>query len=265
MHRRFLYGSNIHANNIRIHYLRYGGKGTPLVLVPGITSPAITSGFVAERFAEKFDVYVVDVRGRGLSETGPGLDYGVATYATDIAGFIKVLQLEPVILLGHSMGARIAARVAAERRVVISQLVLADPPVTGPGRRPYNIPLDWFLSSIRLAQQGHGMEAFRDQTPHWAEEHIRLRAEWLHTCDLTAVSASYDNMHREDLHADLASISQPTLFLSAEKGAILEDELQEVRKIAPAFTSVRLSGIGHMMPFEDLDLFAGAVLDYLAE
>lgn len=58
----FLYGAHVHANDIRQHYLRYGGHGPALILVPGITSPAITWGFVAERLGEKYDVYVLDVR-----------------------------------------------------------------------------------------------------------------------------------------------------------------------------------------------------------
>ncbi len=34
----YLYGANIQANGIRQHYLRYGGQGLPIILVPGITS-----------------------------------------------------------------------------------------------------------------------------------------------------------------------------------------------------------------------------------
>ena len=67
---QFLYGSNVAANQVRLHYLRYGGKGHALVLIPGITSPAITWGFVAEKLAQFFDVYVLDIRGRGLSSSG---------------------------------------------------------------------------------------------------------------------------------------------------------------------------------------------------
>lgn len=67
---RFLYGANVQANGIRQHYLRYGGQGPALILIPGITSPAITWGFVAERLGEKYDTYVLDVRGRGLSSSG---------------------------------------------------------------------------------------------------------------------------------------------------------------------------------------------------
>ncbi|MGK9617144.1 alpha/beta hydrolase, partial [Salmonella enterica subsp. enterica] len=79
----FLYGGNVQANGIRQHYLRYGGKGPALILIPGITSPAITWGFVAQRLGAQFDTYVLDVRGRGLSSTGPELDYSADTCAED--------------------------------------------------------------------------------------------------------------------------------------------------------------------------------------
>src|SRR5690606_36313506 len=68
----YLYGANVHANGIRQHYLRYGGaEGERAgldadIIIPGITSPAITWGFVGERFGQHFDTYVLDDRGRGL-------------------------------------------------------------------------------------------------------------------------------------------------------------------------------------------------------
>lgn len=62
---RLLYGAHVHANGIRQHYLRYGGKWSPLVLVPGITSPAITWGFVGECLAATHDVYILMCAGAG--------------------------------------------------------------------------------------------------------------------------------------------------------------------------------------------------------
>ncbi|WP_423056696.1 alpha/beta fold hydrolase, partial [Achromobacter xylosoxidans] len=83
----FLYGANVHANGIRQHYLRYGGadgaraERDALILIPGITSPAVTWGFVAERLGQRYDTYVLDVRGRGLSSADPGLDYSLDAQA----------------------------------------------------------------------------------------------------------------------------------------------------------------------------------------
>ena len=89
---QFLYGSNVAINQVRLHYLRYGGRGHALVLIPGITSPAITWGFVAEKLAQFFDVYVLDIRGRGLSSSGEHLQYDTDTCAQDILDFVLVYQ-----------------------------------------------------------------------------------------------------------------------------------------------------------------------------
>lgn len=146
-------GYNVHANGIRHHLIRYGGKGPMMIVVPGITSPAITWGFVAERLAEDYDVHVLDVRGRGLSEAG-ALDYALDAMAADIVALARELSDAPVAVLGHSMGARIAIRAARKAGDAFSSLFLVDPPVSGPGRRAYPSPWDWYEDSIRLAQHG---------------------------------------------------------------------------------------------------------------
>ena len=132
-----MFGGHVVANNIRLHYLRYGGKGQPLILIPGITSPAITWGFVAEKLASYFDVYVLDVRGRGLSSSGDHLQYDTDTCAQDILAFVKQLDLKDYVLVGHSMGARFAIRCAALKPEGLKKIVLIDPPVSGPNRRAY--------------------------------------------------------------------------------------------------------------------------------
>src|SRR5690606_12371010 len=132
----FVEGGNVSANGIRQHYLRYGGKGPQLLLVPGITSPAITWEFVAERLAQHFDTYVLDVRGRGLSSTGPELDYSTDTCADDIIAFAEAVGLTDFHLVGHSMGARYSLRAHTRHPdAPIKDLILIDPPVSGPGRR----------------------------------------------------------------------------------------------------------------------------------
>ena len=141
----FLYGANIHANGIRQHYLRYGGQGQPLVLVPGITSPAPTWSFVAERLGAHYDVYLMDVRGRGLSESHDDLDYGRDACAADVGAFIEAMGLTDVVYLGHSMGARIGFLVGHRFSQGISSLILVDPPMAGPGRPPYPASLDWYI------------------------------------------------------------------------------------------------------------------------
>src|SRR5262245_35167136 len=131
MQSTFLGGAHVHANGIRQHYFHYGGAGPELILIPGITSPGATWAFVAEELGRSHDVYVLDVRGRGLSEAGPNLDYGIDACADDIAAGADSLGLKAPIALGHSMGARHVIRAVA-RGASFQRVLLIDPPVSGP-------------------------------------------------------------------------------------------------------------------------------------
>jgi N-formylmaleamate deformylase len=263
----FLYGGNVHANGIRQHYLRYGGKGTPLLLIPGITSPAITWGFVAERLAGQFDVYVLDARGRGLSSTGPDLDYGTDACADDIVAFAAALNLTEYHLLGHSMGARFIMRAATRHpHAGIKRLVLVDPPVSGPGRREYPGKMPWYVDSIRQSLHGMNAEDMLAFCPTWTEEQRALRAEWLHTCYEPAILKAYEDFHELDIHQDFAKLPAPALLMVAGKGGVIQAEDEaEIKGLQPAIRLARVENAGHMIPWDDFDGFFVALGDFLQQ
>jgi N-formylmaleamate deformylase len=260
-----VHGGHVHANGIRQHYLRFGGRGQPLVLIPGITSPAISWAFVAEELARRFDVYVLDVRGRGLSEAGAGLDYSLNACADDVIAFAAALKLSMPLALGHSMGARHLVR-AMRRGGQFERIVLADPPVSGPGRRPYPTPLNWYIDSMELARRGADMAALRPFTPTWTDAEIALRAEWLHTCEDRAIRASFASFHEDDIHEDLKHLRCRTLLLAAGRGnVILEKDISEIRKLLPTIAVQRIEAAGHMIPWDDLRSFLQAVGAFLTD
>lgn len=261
----YRYGAHIRANGIRQHYLRYGGKGDPLIVIPGITSPAITWGFVGERLGRRYDTYILDTRGRGLSEVPADADYSLDAYAKDASGLADALGISRYRLLGHSMGARAAARMGRVYGDRLVRAVLADPPLSGPGRRPYVRDLEFYLKSIHEARAGLAdAEKVRSIYPRWTEDQLRTRAEWLHTCDDVAIEKSLRGINEENIHADLAAIRVPTLLLAAGKGGVIIDsDIAELRAVAPGIQVRRLDRCGHMMPFDDLQLFVEAVETFL--
>jgi N-formylmaleamate deformylase len=261
----FIGGANIHANGIRQHYLRYGGKGPPLLLVPGITSPAITWGFVAEELSAQNDVYLLDVRGRGLSEAGNHLDYGLDACAQDVVAFAEALALDQVVLMGHSMGARHGLRACTINPRRFAGVILVDPPMSGPGRRAYPANLAWYVDSMALARHGADVETLRRFTPTWTDEQIGLRAEWLHSCDQAAILSSFASFHEDDIHCDLARLALPTLLVTAERGDVVRDEdVAECRSLHPALQSVRVADAGHMIPWDNLGGFLNAIRPFLS-
>ncbi|SPA39827.1 putative hydrolase [Cupriavidus taiwanensis] len=266
----FLYGANVHANGIRQHYLRYGGQAgaraqrDAVIIVPGITSPAVTWGFVGERFGQQFDTYVLDVRGRGLSQAGPELDYSLDAQAADVVAFAAALGLRRYAVVGHSMGARIGIRAARAKPAGLTRLVLVDPPVSGPGRRAYPSQLPWYIDSIRLAQQGIDAEGMRRFCPTWTEDQLRLRAQWLHTCDERAILASFNGFHEDDIHADLPRLAVPALLMTAGRGDVIRaEDVQEMRTLLPALLVAHVANAGHMIPWDDEAGFYRAFGDFL--
>ncbi|BET10499.1 alpha/beta hydrolase [Pandoraea sputorum] len=254
----FLYGGNVHANGIRQHYLRYGGNDgervgrDPVIVVPGITSPAITWGFVGETFGRTFDTYVLDVRGRGLSSASDALDYGLDAQAADLIAFAAALGLKRYSVVGHSMGGRIGIRAAAARPEGLARLVAVDPPVSGPGRRAYPSKLPWYVDSMALARQGMDAQAMREFCPTWTEAQLQLRAEWLHTCDERAIRESFDGFHTDDIHVNLWSLAIPVLLITAERGDVVHDaDVEEVQGLVPHVEHVRVPDAGHMIPWDN--------------
>jgi N-formylmaleamate deformylase len=266
----FMYGGNVHANGIRQHYLRYGraeagqeNRGA-IIIVPGITSPAVTWGFVGQRFGLHHDTYILDVRGRGLSEASDDLDYSVDAQGADVLAFAKVLGLKRFAIVGHSMGGRIAVRAARMRPEGLARLVLIDPPVSGPGRRPYPSKLPWYLDSMRMARQGMDKEGMRAFCPTWTDEQLHLRSEWLHTCNERAVVTSFEEFHTGDFHDDLPQVAVPTMLMVAGRGDVIRPEdIEEIQKLLPSVEVSHVPDAGHMIPWDDEEGFYSAFGSFL--
>ncbi|MDM0021869.1 alpha/beta fold hydrolase [Variovorax saccharolyticus] len=264
-----VHSGHVHANGIRQHFLRYRARSASevlpsVVLLPGITSPAVTWGFVAERLGSVFDVFVLDIRGRGLSESGDGLDYSLDAQAADVLAFTESIGIDRYSIVGHSMGARIAARAGRTRPAKLDRLVLVDPPVSGPGRRPYPMQLSWYLQSIERAARGMSADEMREYCPTWSEDHLSLRAEWLHTCDPRAITESFNGFANDDFHGDLPHIEVPTLLVTAARGDVVRDvDVAEIREAVPDLIHRSVHGAGHMIPWDDEAGFHVALGDFL--
>jgi len=265
-----LYGANVHANGIRQHYLRYGpednvpGTTEAVIILPGITSPAATWGFVGERFGKHFDTYILDIRGRGLSSAEDDLDYSVTAQAEDAIEFAKALGLSEYSIVGHSMGALIGARAAAAEPEGLTRLVMVDPPVSGPGRRAYPSKLPWYVDSIALAKKGCSAEQMREFCPTWTLEQLRLRAQWLHTCNEKAVIRSFNDFHDDDSHQDFAKVKVPTLLMMAERGDVIRPEdRDEIATLIKDLSVTTVNNAGHMIPWDNEEGFYKAFGDFL--
>jgi N-formylmaleamate deformylase len=163
-------------------------------------------------------------------------------------------------VLGHSAGGRIAAVFGSSYPETRGPLVIADPPLSGPGRSPYPTTLEEFQSSIRHARDGAGLDDLRELYPTLTNDELVLRAAWLATCDEGAVAETYRGFHEEDFFAYWAVLGPPALFLwGGRSPAVDAAAVAEVAAANPAAEVVCLADAGHMLPWDDLEGFAAAV------
>ena len=143
-------------------------------------------------------------------------------------------------------------------------LILADPPLSGPGRAPYPTSLDEFLEQIRLGRTQPTADDLRPFFPSMADDHLALRAAWLSTCDETAVAETYRGFHEEDFFDFWPLLQPPVLFLwGGASPVVTEESAIEVAAANPGAEVVCLADAGHMLPWDDLPGFLGAVREFL--
>jgi len=113
-----------------VHYLDFGGEGTPLVMVHGLGGNALNWMDVGPSLASRHRAVALDLAGFGQT---PLFNRSAALGANEelVYGFIAKLFDEPVVLMGNSMGGHISILVAADHPELVSRLVLVDPAVPG--------------------------------------------------------------------------------------------------------------------------------------
>ncbi|WP_158171112.1 alpha/beta fold hydrolase [Rhodococcus sp. JT-3] len=233
-------------SSLALHVLDYGGSGRPVLVLPGITSPAITMDFVARRLTDLVRPIIVDIRGRGLSDSADS--YTLADYAEDVEAIVTDLDLDDVTIMGHSMGARIAAFTAARKNVSVASLILVDPPMSGPDRGPYPTTLAVFLKQLGQAQRGTTVAEVAQSWPRWQEAEQRLRAHWLSSCDGYAISATHHGFETEDFFDTWPKlIGDVVLVHGAESPVVSAADLADAERTNPGAKIVSIPDAGHMV------------------
>ena len=200
-----------------------------MVLLHALGEQASDWDELVPAFAERYRVVAVDLRGHGSSDW-PG-DYSSEVVRDDVVGLLDALELDDVVLVGHSLGGLVGYLVAAARPRLVRRLVVEDavPPYPRPRPVPERpagpLPFDWAV-----------VPAFR------AEGDDPELRQW----------------------PGLADISAPTLLVGGgAESPVPADRLAEVAQRIPDCTLVTIPA-GHFVHRARPDEFAAVVLGWLA-
>jgi non-heme chloroperoxidase len=111
------------ANGVRLEIAEKGPReGTPLIMLHGITDSRRSFEPIWDYLPDDWHAIAVSQRGHGASDTRP-THYTTTEFADDIALLAELLDLPPMVVVGHSMGTSIALQLAGDRPDLVRALV----------------------------------------------------------------------------------------------------------------------------------------------
>jgi len=113
-------------NAVDLAYIDEGAGDTTLLFIHGLGHSLLGWARNIDTLKQHFRCIALDLPGNGLSSTG-NYPYSMHFFSEILQQFIEALQLEKVILVGHSMGGQIAMTYALSHQQHLKGLVLCAP------------------------------------------------------------------------------------------------------------------------------------------
>lgn len=222
------------------------GEGEPVVMIHGLGGSSRCWAWSVEALASRHRVYLIDLPGFGVLRR-LHRQFALSTASAWLAEWMRAAGVAHAHLVGHSMGAFIAARLAAERPNSVDRLILVSAAGVPIGRS--------VLGCLR-----HLKADWRHRTPGaWR----LLLLDALLTRP-TMVWRTARELLGEDIRTTLREIRAPTLVLWGADDALLPADCAEVfrREISGA-RRLLLFQAGHLPMLARPEEFNLALLTFL--
>jgi pimeloyl-ACP methyl ester carboxylesterase len=108
-----------------IHHVVTGEGGPPVVFVHGFACAHTDWNAQVAHLRGRHQTIAVDLRGHGASP-GTAEECSIERYGADVAEVMRALRLPPAVLVGHSMGCRVAIEAALQAPRQTAGLILVD-------------------------------------------------------------------------------------------------------------------------------------------
>ncbi len=257
----------------KIHYYRTGGTKPPFVLLHGFADDGLCWTRTAEALENDYDVIMPDARGHGLSSDFPPHKFTLKEMAIDLIKLFQKLGLKAPIVLGHSMGARVAAYVAAAAPPLVGKLILIDPEWSD---ELFNATKEDRASKAEVCR--NRIRSWKNMTPQQIIVELRRSQpiNW-HKTEYTTwaeakqrVSPNVSGLILADpvaLQEIIPKITCPTLLFYGDTsaGAIMDEKrANAIAQMNPKIKLYHVPQASHEVHRDKFDVFIQAVREFLA-
>lgn len=254
---------------LELAHTAFGESGSPVVIMHGLFGAARNWTSIAKRLGQDHRVFALDLRNHGASPWSDDVSY--AAMAEDVRVFIEQRALEPVALVGHSMGGKVAMHLALQYRDLVDRLVIADiAPVA------YDHSFDDFFDAMRgvdlsrVQRRAEVEAALESSIPDRGirafllQNLVRKDGGFRWQLNLDALA-----MHMDDLTGwpdDLPGrrFEGPILFIAGERSDYLRPRHREtILRLFPDARFMTLKDAGHWVHAEQPEAFTATVRAFL--
>ncbi len=173
------------SQRLKLHFVDWGAEDKPpLLLVHGGRDHARNWDWVARALRDDYHVIAPDLRGHGDSAWSIGGQYTMPEYVLDIAQLIDVLDLAPLRIMAHSLGAAVSLQYAGvypekvHKLVAIEGMKIPDPVEKLMEREPWETMRHWIESVKKNSRRTpRRYETIDEAAARMQEENPHLSAE----------------------------------------------------------------------------------------
>lgn len=268
-------GSTIHVNGIKVFYRDTGGQGHPMLCLHGRWGRGETWRDLMDRYRGKYRVIAPDQRGHGLSDK-PRAGYAAEDFAADAHELLEALGCGRAVVVGHSMGARIAAHLAVGYPAQVRALVILDEGSGSPAGF-HGLPADKIPDLDNLTADWPTPYATREEALEDLKKRFGRETNVAYFMDsLAEVPGGFDFLFSESAMTEigkryrswnhlLPEIQCPVLLVRASASWVLSaEEAQYMRTKIPDCTYYEVTNSDHMVYADNPDEFYGPFEEFLA-
>lgn len=249
-------------------FYRELGEGTPVIVLHGLFGSSDNWLTLAKKLAEKNKIYLLDLRNHGNSFHKERFNYQVM--AGDVLNFMAEHSLEKSIIIGHSMGGKVAMTLALNNPEKVQKLIVAD---ISPAQYP--LRHDAIIESLRdvdLEKVKSRQDAEEQLSATISEKEVRQfllknlirnkEGGYSWKINLPAIDKSIDKIG-EPMDINLR-FNGPTLFIKGENSNYIRDQDHNlIKKLFPNYFFKEIENAGHWIHAEKPEEFLKVVDDFI--